>query len=1097
MLRLITLLAVATASTLAAAEQAWYRDPAIHGDTVVFSAEGDLWRVPASGGTALRLTTHPGQETQAQISPDGTQVAFVGSYDGAEEVYVMPLAGGIPRQLSFDAARVLLSPYAPGGEVVYASGAPIGPAGSLALRMVDPSSGRTRDLPLAEANQGVYDESAQRLWFTRFGLHVSTDNALDYRGGAMARLFQFDVGAKREAQPVAADWSANLSRPMWWRERLYVLADADGRPNLWSLKADGSDRRALTRHADFSVASPSLHNGRIVYQHGADLRLYDTASGSDTLISINLVSDFAQRQRRFVKNPLSFVASVQLDAKGEQVAISARGRVLLAAVGPRRRVELAIPADARAREAIRIEDKVYLILDRDGESALWSFPADGSGPGKALVSDTRTHLWRLHPSGDGRWLAYTDKLAQLWLLDLRSGQRRLLERSAFGGDDGYAAVVWSADNEYLAVVRPASDIQRNQIVLIEAASGTATVLTSDRYESYAPSYSADGQWLYFLSNRSLNPTPTSPWGDRNTGPFFDKRAQLYALALQPDLRFPFAPHDELAPPAKSKDAKSKAGAGEGTAKLPGIVVEGLAQRLFQAPLPAGNYSAMAVAKERIYALELASVNDDKGRLMQLPIVAVNPKAEVFAEELAGFALSADRSKLMLIKPPADPTAGLGDVYLVDAAAKPPEKLPEHQLRTAGWAVQVDPQAEWRQMFADAWRMHAQFSFDPAMRGVDWAAMRDKYAALLPRLAERADLDDLLAQMSAEHGILHSQVRGADLRKDAHAPSVAALGASYRSDERGLLIERIYRSDPELPSAAGPLRQPGVDAREGDRIVSVDGKSIASMADLAAALRERVGQQVLLKLQRGSAPIHRTVVVPVTPDADALLRYGDWVESRRLLVEEAGAGRLGYLHLRAMGAGDMATFVREFYAQFDREGLIIDVRRNRGGNIDSWVIDKLLRRTWAFWQQPGFTTRTWNMQQSFRGHLVVLADQYTYSDGETFAAGVKALGLGPVIGMRTAGAGIWLSGRNRLLDGGVARIAEFPQYDAQGRWLIEGIGVAPDIEVDNLPYATAMGEDAQLQRAIAELQARLQREPLPVPPPQPLPPRGTPGHDGSR
>ncbi|MCB1609332.1 MAG: PD40 domain-containing protein [Xanthomonadales bacterium] len=1087
---------LALLSAWVVAEPAYYRDPAIHQDTVVFSAEGDLWRVSVDGGSAQRLTTDPGQETQPQISPDGKQIAFVASYHGVPEVYLMPMAGGIPRQLSFDASRVMLSPFAPTGEVVYASGALIGPAGTLGLRMVDPRSGRSRNLPLAEANQAGFDEQGQRLWFTRFGLQVSTDNALDYRGGAMARLYQFDLGSDREAQPVAADWSANLIRPMVWQGRIYLIADADGRPNLWSMLPDGSDRRALTQHRDFSVSSASLHDGRIVYQHGADLRLYDIAQGNDRLLSISLASDFAQRQPRFIKNPLKFAESLYPDPRGSQVALTARGQVLLASVGPRRRVELAIPGGARAREAVLIGDgkRTALILDHDGKSELWSFPSDGSGPGERLVGDAGTHLWRLFPSPDGRWLAYADKLAQLWLLDLNGGNPRMLERGAFGGDDGYAAVVWSADNRYLALARPDSAMQRNQIVLVEVASGRRAVLTSDRYESFAPGFSADGQWLYFLSNRQLTPTPSSPWGDRNTGAFFDKRAQLYALALQPGLRFPFAPNDELAPAPAKKAEKDEP---KPAAPLPAVAFDGLAQRLYQAPLPAGNYSALAVAKERLYLLELASVNDQKGKLIQFAITSDNPRPETFAEDLSAFALSADRSKLMLVKAPADPNIGLTDVYVVEAAAKPPEKLPEFQLRLAGWSLEVSPPAEWRQMYADAWRMHAQFSFDPSMRGQDWTAVYHKYAALLPRLADRADLDDLLAQMSAEHGILHSQVRGSDLRSDPNLPAIGTLGARYVQTDQGLELARIFRSDPELPAAAGPLRQPGVDAEEGDRLISVDGRPVANQGDLAAALRERVGQQVLLVLQRGERSPHRTVVIPISPDADALLRYGDWVEGRRLAVEQAGDGRLGYLHLRAMGAADMANFVREFYAQYDREGLIIDVRRNRGGNIDSWIIDKLLRRTWAFWQQPGFNNRNWNMQQSFRGHLVVLADQYTYSDGETFAAGVKALGLGPVIGMRTAGAGIWLSGRNRLLDGGMARIAEFPQYDHQGRWLIEGNGVAPDIEVDNLPYETAKGGDAQLDRGIAELLARLQREPIPDPAAQPLPVRGTPAHDGSR
>jgi tricorn protease len=253
--------------------------------------------------------------------------------------------------------------------------------------------------------------------------------------------------------------------------------------------------------------------------------------------------------------------------------------------------------------------------------------------------------------------------------------------------------------------------------------------------------------------------------------------------------------------------------------------------------------------------------------------------------------------------------------------------------------------------------------------------------------------------------------------------------------------------------------------------------------------------VLLSLRRDGRTV-KTVVVPVDAGRNTQLRYSDWVQTRMAAVEDQGKGRIGYLHLRAMGGNDIASFVRDFYANVDRDGLIIDVRRNRGGNIDSWVIEKLLRRTWAFWQTPS-APPYWNMQQSFRGHLVVLTDALTYSDGETFAAGVKALGLGPVVGTRTSGAGIWLSDRNRLADGGSARIAEFGQFGADGRWLIEGRGVSPDVEVDNLPHESYQGRDRQLETAIAMLEKALQERPIVQPPAQRIPPPGQPGQDAVR
>ncbi|WP_255505498.1 S41 family peptidase [Alkalisalibacterium limincola] len=307
--------------------------------------------------------------------------------------------------------------------------------------------------------------------------------------------------------------------------------------------------------------------------------------------------------------------------------------------------------------------------------------------------------------------------------------------------------------------------------------------------------------------------------------------------------------------------------------------------------------------------------------------------------------------------------------------------------------------------------------------------------------------------------------------------------------------RVYRTDPELPNDRAPLARPGAGLREGDVITAVNGRRVADVDDIAVLLAHTAGQQVRLEVRRGREDFS-VVTVPVNAERDAALRYADWVHGRREVVEAAGDGRIGYLHLRAMGAGDIADFAREFYANVDREGLVIDVRRNRGGNIDSWVIEKLLRRAWSFWQPP-HQAPYWNMQQTFRGHLVVLTDPLTYSDGETFAAGVKSLNLGPVIGQRTAGAGVWLSNNNTLVDRGLMRAAQTGQFGADGRWLIEGTGVGPDIVVDNLPHATWRGEDAQLQRGIAELQRRLAEQPVVQPPAAPIRPRGEAADDAYR
>jgi tricorn protease len=388
-------------------------------------------------------------------------------------------------------------------------------------------------------------------------------------------------------------------------------------------------------------------------------------------------------------------------------------------------------------------------------------------------------------------------------------------------------------------------------------------------------------------------------------------------------------------------------------------------------------------------------------------------------------------------------------------------------------------------------MHREMFYDPGMRGVDWTAVKEKYAPLRDRVTDRHELNDVLGQMTGELNALHSAVRGGDVPSDPDAPSASTLGANLVQTEDGVRIERIYYHDNEVPAEAPPLGQPGVDAENGDIIVAINGSDTDSLESVHRALRNQAGKQILMKLRRGRVDV-QTVVVPAEIDDDYGFRYKDWVQSNRLKVEESDS-EIGYLHLRSMVSSDASAFAREFYATEDKKGIVIDVRRNGGGNVDSWIIDRLMRKAWMFWayrsDEPYF-----NMQNAFRGHLAIVADEGTYSDGETFVAAIKALDIAPVIGVRTAGAGVWLSGRNRLSDLGIARVAEFPVYAMDGRWIVEGYGITPTIEVENLPHATYLGKDAQLDAAVDYLQRKIEEEPIPEPIPQPFPNRRSPAND---
>jgi tricorn protease len=390
------------------------------------------------------------------------------------------------------------------------------------------------------------------------------------------------------------------------------------------------------------------------------------------------------------------------------------------------------------------------------------------------------------------------------------------------------------------------------------------------------------------------------------------------------------------------------------------------------------------------------------------------------------------------------------------------------------------------MFVEAWRLERDYFYDPAMHGVDWEKMRDKYLPLVDRVTTRVELSDLMAQMVSELSALHIFVAPGDRRKGQDDVQPGSLGARFARDDtgRGWRVEHVYRADPDDFDRRSPLARHGVDVVAGDVVVAIDGQPTSDVDDLGTLLRNKAHRQVLLEVApaRGGTP-RKVIVEPIDLEQAADLRYAEWEQTRRERVESRSGGKIGYVHLRAMRGDDFTDWARGYYPVHRRAGLIVDVRHNRGGNIDSWILGRLLRRPWFYWSQRAGRTAWWNMQYAFRGHLAVLSNEWTASDGEAFAEGVKRLELGRVFGTRTWGGEIWLSSSNRLVDRGIATAAEYGVYGPEGEWLIEGWGVEPDVRVDNLPHATFLGDDAQLDAAVDHLLGEIERKPV-VPPEPP-------------
>ncbi|MEO1220235.1 MAG: S41 family peptidase [Pseudomonadota bacterium] len=1080
-----------TTAGQALAENGFYQHPTARSDILVFASEGDLWRASRNGGTAVRLTNHEAEERGAKLSPDGSMIAFDAGYDSPRDVYVMPTSGGAPKRLTFEGGGVNTVGWTPDGRVIFASNVNHGGQGRV-LYTVSPSGGGAIPIPLWRANAATYGADGQTLFFSRRGLYArARDNAVLYRGGGMAQLWRWIEGSEEEAELLLAEFDAPVRMPMAHDGRIYFISDKSGADAIWSVSEDGSSVQQHSEEFGFPVLQASMDGGEIFLQNGADLHVFSTAQNSLRTLAINIVTDREQTRPRTLENPLEHIRAARLSPSGDAMAITARGQVALASPLSRRRVEYSIPEGARARQAVAGPkgDHLYLILDRGEARDLVRMAADGSGEPQVILANYDAHIWSFAVSPDAKTLVVWDKVARLQKVDVATGQATLLAQNETGDDNAFSDVVFSKDSQFIAYTETGSEQFANtaNIYVQNLVSGVRAKGTSGKYNDYAPAFSADGAWLYFISNRNFSPTPGSPWGDRNMGVAFQDRGELHALKLDPEADFPFRETNELSLVGEDKEESSGGDDDKGEDKdesaKANVVLSGLAERLYKLPTKPGASGNVLASSKFLYTRM-----DEKW--VSIKIDRDDPEVETFSAMALDLQISADRKKLGVALPGKDAPS----FAIVPTAAKMPDKLDGKRVRLDDWRLTVSPRAEWEQMFLDAWRLHRDFAYDPGLRGVDWEAVRDAHLPLVSRIGHRAELNTVLGQMASQLGILHSQVRSGDLPDDIENSEMAFLGAEYSPVQSGLRIERIFRAEADLVSLRPPLRRPDVDAREGDVIRRVDGRPIGSLSDLRLALASKAGQQVRLDLTRSGKEIS-TIVRPMNARGRAMAGYYDFTEGRRLATEALSGGEIGYLKLRAMGSGDISSFARDFYAQLDKPGMVIDVRNNGGGNIDSILIAQLLRKPWAFWGSPdGTGQKTTNMQNAYRGHIVVLIDERTYSDGETFAGGIKSLGLGDLVGTRTAGAGIWLSDRNRLIDNGAVRIAESAQYDINGNWIVEGYGIAPGYEVENTPRATFDGRDAQLEAAVSLLQQRIAAEPIPALMPQPLSPLGTPARD---
>ncbi|GAA3141984.1 S41 family peptidase [Planomonospora alba] len=1047
---------------------AYLRFPTIFGDAVVFAAEDDLWMVPADGGRAFRLTAGVAEAAYPRFSPRGDRLAFVGREEGPDEVYVMPADGGSSRRVTYHGTRSTVTGWDPDGAVVYASDAGQPFHGQKWLHRVLPHRPPER-LPYGPAGSISYGPQI-----------VLGRNTADparwkrYRGGTVGDLWIGTTAFRR-----LITLPGNLASPCWAGERVYFISDHEGVGNVYSCTADGTDLRRHTDHTDYYARNLSGDGHRLVYHAGGDLYLID--AGESHRVEVTLRSSRTQRNRRFVPAE-DYLDSATLSPDGSGLAITTRGKAFSFAAweGPVRRH--GAPSGTRYRLLTWLNDGKRLITaasdDRDRE-ILTVLAADGDTAPLPLDHLDTGRITALEVSPKADTVAVTNHRNELLLVDLAAepAKATVIDSSRFGAIED---PVWSPDGRWLAYAVPGT-AQTTAIRLCRAETGQTYPATDPVLHDRCPAFDPSGRYLYFIGRRVFNPVYDELRFDLG----FPLGSRLYALTLRAGTGSPFVPEPR---------PLSDGGDGDEEEEVEFVIdTDGLPGRIVTFPVPECRYETVAAVKDKViyltYPVE-GALGDDYAEFSDGTLHAydlVEHKHETLVTDVSDFRLGRDGTTLLYRS---------GSRLRVVKAGETPED-DESPGRESGWIdlsrvkVSVCPDAEWRQMFREAWRLQREHFWAEDMAGIDWEGVYRRYLPLVDRITTRGEFSDLLWELLGELGTSHAYESGGAYRPRPHYRQ-GKLGADVAFDGEHHRVARIVDGDRWDPETTSPLNRLGVDVRPGDALLAVNGQPVDPATGPGEHLVNQADQEVELTLARGDA--RWTVTVKAIADEQPG-RYRDWVRDNRARCHERSGGRVGYLHIPDMGAGGYAEFHRGFLTEYDREALIVDVRFNGGGHVSALLLEKLARRRLGY-NHPRWGAPEPYPEESPRGPMVAVTNEWAGSDGDIFSHTFKLLGLGPLIGKRTWGGVIGIWPRHQLADGTVTTQPEFSfAFDDVG-WRVENYGTDPDIEVDITPQDYAAGIDTQLDRAIEIALERLVTHPPHTPNPAdrprlaipPLPPR---------
>lgn len=1051
-----------------------FRFPDVSADHIVFSYANDLWIVPKTGGNAFKLSSPPGVEMMPRFSPDGTQVAFSANYDGNTDIYTVPVSGGVPLRLTHHGAVDRVVDWHPDGKrILFASGRESEKERFNKLFLISSAGGPPEKLPLPYGEFASYskDGSSMALVFRSEVFRTWKR----YRGGDAADIYLFNF-ADQSSENISSAINPGEELPMWHGNTIYFLSDngAESRMNLWAYNLSDKSRKQLTNFSEYDVHFPSLGTEEIVFEAGGKLYLYAIASSSIKEVKVNVISDRAALKPQ-IETADRYIQHSAIGHDGNRVLLEARGEIFSLPAENGFVKNLTRTQGVAERFPAWSHDGRYLACwsDASGEYELYITDLEKNLPARKVTSYGPGYRYRLYWAPDSKKLAYIDESMRIRVVDAATGATYEVDKAL--SFNHYAledfAVSWSPDSRWLAFSRDTEN-RHFAVFIFDTSSRKLHQVTSGYYHTTSPVFDNEGKYLYVFTNQSFRPAYSSV---DNTF-IYPNATQVAAISLKRTTSSITAPKNEMVEVKKEestpattdtnnrdkKGEKEKKEEPKATVRPVEIDIEGFEKRLVLLPVKPGNFDCLVSTKGKVIYLRYPNTGSDPDLKAAVKYFDIEKREEkTILEDASDVTPTPDGKRLLVVR---------GSAWAV-IKAEENQKF-EKPLRTMEMELLVDPVLEWKQLFSDAWRFQRDFFYDKSMHGVNWELVRERYSRMLDGAMTREEVNFILGEMIGELNASHTYQGGGDL-EPVNRKNVGYLGVNWQAEGDFYKVARIITAGPWNAEVRSPLDMPGVDIKEGNYLLAVNGMPVNTKQEIYFYF-QGLGDKTI-ELTFNTVPSlkgAKTAIVQALSD-EYRLRHLAWIEANRKRVEEETNGEAGYIYVPSTGIDGQNELVRQFTAQIHKKALIIDERFNNGGQIPDRFIEILDRQPLAFWAiRDGVDFKSPPYGHS--GPKVMLINGWSGSGGDAFPDYFKKRKLGPLIGARTWGGLIGISGSPALVDGGMVTVPTFRMYNPDGTWFREGYGVDPDIEVQEDLTEFAKGKDAQLERGILEIKENLKQ-----------------------